>query len=86
MQHGPAASSGSNPKAPGSAGGYLLNHTDTRCDCDPAAASPLALRWRCPVCGKTAIMKMSTLAAVCDGDIIRKAEPEVLLDSSGPPS
>jgi hypothetical protein len=24
MQHGPAASSGSNPKAPGSAGGYLL--------------------------------------------------------------
>jgi hypothetical protein len=31
-------------------------------------------------------MKMSTLAAVCDGDIIRKAEPEVLLDSSGPPS
>jgi hypothetical protein len=23
MQHGPAASSGSNPKAPGSAGGYL---------------------------------------------------------------
>jgi hypothetical protein len=25
MQHGPAASSGSNPKAPGSAGGYLLS-------------------------------------------------------------
>ena len=24
MQHGPAASSGSHPKAPGSAGGYLL--------------------------------------------------------------
>ena len=24
MQHGPAASSGSNPKAPGSAGGYLV--------------------------------------------------------------
>jgi hypothetical protein len=24
MQHGPAASSGTNPKAPGSAGGYLL--------------------------------------------------------------
>ena len=64
----------------------LMNHTDTRCDCDPAAASPLALRWRCPVCGKTTIMKMSTLAAVCDGDIIRKVEPEVLLDSSGPAS
>jgi hypothetical protein len=27
MQHGPAASSGSNPKAPGSAGGYLLFQT-----------------------------------------------------------
>ena len=27
MQHGPAASSGSNPKAPGSAGGYLLPST-----------------------------------------------------------
>src|ERR1700720_3167354 len=27
MQHGPAASSGSNPKAPGSAGGYLLIQT-----------------------------------------------------------
>jgi hypothetical protein len=26
MQQGPAASSGSNPKAPGSAGGYLLSH------------------------------------------------------------
>jgi hypothetical protein len=26
MQHGPAASSGSNPKAPGSAGGYLLSN------------------------------------------------------------
>ena len=28
MQHGPAASSGSNPKAPGSAGGYLLSAID----------------------------------------------------------
>jgi hypothetical protein len=28
MQHGPAASSGSNPKAPGSAGGYLLHNFD----------------------------------------------------------
>ena len=27
MQHGPAASSGSNPKAPGSAGGYLLSRS-----------------------------------------------------------
>jgi predicted RNA-binding Zn-ribbon protein involved in translation (DUF1610 family) len=35
-----------------------MNHTDTRCDRD-AAASALALRWRCPVCGNTAIMKVS---------------------------
>lgn len=27
---------------------------------------------------KTAIMKVSTLVAVCDGDTIRRAEPEVL--------
>jgi hypothetical protein len=46
----------------------------TPCDCAPAAAaSPLALRWRCPVCGKTAIMKLSTLAAVCDGDRLEGA-------------
>jgi predicted RNA-binding Zn-ribbon protein involved in translation (DUF1610 family) len=37
----------------------------------------LASRWRCPGCGKTAIMRVSTLAAVCDGDTIRKGEPEV---------
>jgi hypothetical protein len=29
MQHGPAASSGSNPKAPGSAGGYLLAYAES---------------------------------------------------------
>ena len=29
MQHGPAASSGSNPKAPGSAGGYLLGFAES---------------------------------------------------------
>jgi hypothetical protein len=39
------------------------------------AASPLALRWRCSVCGTSAIMKISTLAAVCDGERIRKVEP-----------
>jgi hypothetical protein len=27
-------------------------------------------------------MKVSTLAAVCDGDTIKKAEPEVLEDRS----
>jgi hypothetical protein len=55
-----------------------MKHPDARCDCGSAAASPLALRWRCPVCGKTAIMKVSTLAADCDGDTIRKVEPEVV--------
>jgi putative ABC transport system substrate-binding protein len=32
MQHGPAASSGSNPKAPGSAGGYLLSYAESDSD------------------------------------------------------
>jgi hypothetical protein len=54
-----------------------MKHPDARCDCGAAAASPLALRWRCPVCGKTAIMKVSTLAEDCDGDTIRKVELEV---------
>ena len=40
----------------------------------------MALRWRCPGCGRTAIMKVSIRGAVCDGDTIRKAEPEVLED------
>ena len=56
----------------------VMNHADTSCDCDPAAVAPLALRWRCPVCGKTAIMKVSNLAAVCDGDKIRKSESDVV--------
>ena len=54
-----------------------MKHPDTSCDCS-AAASALASRWRCPVCGKTAIMKVSTLAAICDGDTIRRVEPEVV--------
>ena len=53
-----------------------MKHPDTSCDC-AVAASALASRWRCPVCGKSAIMKISTLAAVCSGDTIRKVEPEV---------
>jgi hypothetical protein len=36
----------------------------------------LALRWRCSVYGTSAIMKISTLAAVCDGERIRGAEPQ----------
>jgi predicted RNA-binding Zn-ribbon protein involved in translation (DUF1610 family) len=54
-----------------------MHHADTSCDCG-AAVSALALRWRCAVCGKTAIMKVSTLAAVCNGDTIRKVEPDVV--------
>ena len=52
-----------------------MKHPDARCD-RGQAANPLALRWRCPSCGRTAIMKVSTLAAVCGGEKIRKAEPE----------
>jgi hypothetical protein len=55
-----------------------MKHHDTVCDCGPTAASPLALRWRCPVCGKIAIKKVSTLAASCDGDKIRNVESEVV--------
>jgi hypothetical protein len=62
-----------------------MNHTDTSCDCG-MAVSALAVRWRCPVCSKTAIMKVSTLAAVCDGDSIRKVEPDVVSHQSAPRS
>jgi hypothetical protein len=48
-----------------------MKHPDTRCDCAPAA-TPLALRWHCPFCGKSAVMKASTFAAVCNGDSIKK--------------
>jgi hypothetical protein len=51
-----------------------MKHPETQCDC-PSSAGPLALRWRCPFCGKTAIMRASTLA-VCDGETIRKVEPQ----------
>jgi hypothetical protein len=51
-----------------------MKHPDSNCDCH-AAASPLALRWGCSVCGQTAIMKVSILAAICDGDTIREVEP-----------
>jgi hypothetical protein len=62
-----------------------MKHPDTSCDC-AAAVSPLALRWGRSVCGKTAIMKVSTLAMVCDGDTIRKVEPEVVSHQSTPGS
>jgi hypothetical protein len=60
-------------------------HPDTSCDC-ATPASPLALWWRCPVCSKTAIRRVSTLAAVCDGDTIRKVEPELVSPQSSPAS
>jgi hypothetical protein len=56
-----------------------MKHPDRSCDC-ARAATPLASWWCCPGCGKTAIMKVSTLAAVCDGDTMRKVEPEVVQD------
>jgi predicted RNA-binding Zn-ribbon protein involved in translation (DUF1610 family) len=52
-----------------------MKHSETHCHC-ATAAGPLALRWRCPDCGKSAIMKVSTLATVCDGESLRKVEPE----------
>ena len=60
-----------------------MKHPDSNCDC-AAAASPLALRWGCSVCGKTARMKVSTLAAIFDGGTIRKVEPEVVSHQSNP--
>jgi hypothetical protein len=36
----------------------------------------LALRWRCPDCGKSAVMKVATLDTVCDGESLREAEPQ----------
>ena len=60
-----------------------MKHPDASCDC-AGAASPLAVRWRCPVCGKTATMKISSLAAVCSGDTMRKVEPEVASHQSTP--
>jgi hypothetical protein len=53
----------------------VMKHPETQCHCTVSATS-LALRWRCPVCGKGATMKISTPAAVCDGESFRKEEPE----------
>jgi hypothetical protein len=58
-----------------------MKHPDTSCD-RTVAASQLAVRFRCPVDGKTAIMKVSILAAICDGDTIRGVEPEVVSHQS----
>jgi hypothetical protein len=52
-----------------------MKHPETQCDC-LAPATPLALRWRCPVCGKSTIKKVATLACVCDGESVRMLMPE----------
>jgi hypothetical protein len=52
-----------------------MKHPETHCDC-AEAVHPLALRWRCSVCGASAIMRVSTLAAVCGGESIRNGEPQ----------
>jgi len=58
-----------------------MKHPDAHCDC-AAAVTALALQWRCSVCGKTAIMKVPTLAAVCDGESVRKVEPQDIRQAS----
>jgi predicted RNA-binding Zn-ribbon protein involved in translation (DUF1610 family) len=52
-----------------------MKHPEVYCDCS-SSAGPMALRWRCPDCGKTAIIRVTTLATVCDGETVRKAEPQ----------
>ncbi len=39
-----------------------MKHPEVYCDC-PSSAGPLTLRWRCPDCGKTAIMRV-TMSAI----------------------
>ena len=56
-----------------------MKHPEASCDCGQAATS-LALRWRCTVCGKTAIMKVSTRDAVCDGVTMRSVAAEIRED------
>jgi hypothetical protein len=53
-----------------------MKHPKTSCECS-AMAGPLSLRWRCPACGRTATIKVSALAADCDGDMMREVEAEV---------
>ena len=50
-----------------------MKHPEVYCDC-PSSAGPSTLRWRCPDCGKTAIMRVTTLATVCDGETVRKVD------------
>src|SRR5712675_2203509 len=61
-----------------------MKHPETNCDCT-SSAGPLALRWRYPDCGKTAIKKVSTLTTVCDGETVREVEcpPSALIGQNG---
>jgi predicted RNA-binding Zn-ribbon protein involved in translation (DUF1610 family) len=52
-----------------------MKHPAAQCHC-ATAVTPLALRWRCPDCGKSAIMRVSTLATVCDGESLRTIEAQ----------
>jgi hypothetical protein len=61
-----------------------MKHPATSCNC-VEAVNPLALRWRCSVCGKTEIMNISIVDAGCDGEI-RRVEPEVVSHQSTPGS
>jgi hypothetical protein len=51
-----------------------MKHPETHCSCT-SSATPFA-RWRCPFCGKRAIVRVTTLATVCDDETIRKVEPQ----------
>ena len=62
-----------------------MKHANSSCDC-AAAVSPLALRWGCSVCGKTAIIKVPILAGICDGDTIRGVKSEGRFTSEHPGS
>jgi hypothetical protein len=67
MQHGPAASSGSNPKAPGSAGGYLLRFRHFCSGSLALASLNLACRNPVPTFPQGAPPSLLTTAA-CGGD------------------
>ena len=49
----------------------------------PSPSTALAFGWRCPACGKTAIMRVSVVA-VCDGDTIRRVALPRTADSGDP--
>jgi hypothetical protein len=52
-----------------------MKHPETHCDCI-APATPLALRWRCPDCGKSTILKLPIIDAICDGVSLKRVEAQ----------